>query len=279
MELPKTDIGGLEIARVVCGSNPFVGSSHSTEARARWLRRYFTHERIVEVLLKCVELGVNSLVCSPREDMHKALETTRKQSGKEMHWICTPQDEQGDIRDDIKWCADHGVRICMPHSIYTDSRLNVKENRIDGIEPVLESIRNHGMIPGLSTHRPEVLMVSQSAGYDVETCLLPFNVIGFLCAVEIEWTARVIRDYKKPVICIKPFAAGRITPAPALEFVFKNSKPIDLVCAGFLSPEEVEEDLEMTVDILSGRQTNVQLNVTGSKKALLGHLSKEEALS
>ena len=269
MELPTTSIDGLEISRLACGSNPFFGYSHFSDARDRWLRNYFTTERIVEVLTKCAEFGVNAVVSGPIPRMHEALETTRERTGKDFHWICTPGGAMGDMDEGIEFCAQRGVKVCMPHTSFVDARLNINENRIEEIEPVLASIRDHGMIPGLSTHRPEVLTVAQYAGYDVETCILPLNVAGFLCAVETDWMARVIQEFRKPVICIKPFAAGRLMVRPGLDFAFRNSKPTDLVCAGFLSPEEAEEDLKIALEILSGIDAGVQLSYSRSKKSLV----------
>ena len=269
MALPTTRIEGLEISRLTCGSNPFFGFSHFSNARDVWMREWFTDERIVDVLVKCSEFGVNAVVSPTFERMHEALETTRDRTGKDFHWICTPGGALGDIHEGIKFCADRGVKICMPHTSFTDARLNINENRIDGIEPVLASIRDHGMIPGLSTHRPEVLTVAQSAGYDVATCILPLNVVGFLCAVETDWMAWVIQEYRKPVICIKPFAAGRLMPRPGLDFAFRNCKPADMVCAGFLSPGEVEEDLKIAMDILFGIDADVELTYSRSKQSLV----------
>ncbi len=268
-QLPMTNIGGLDVSRIICGSNPFGGYSHFSAARDEWLRRYFSVERIVEVMVKCMEFGVNSMVSSPQDNFVESLEIARKQTGKDFHWICTISGEnEAEICDAARWCADKGVKICMPHTMYTDSRLNIKDVSIDGIERPLALIRELGMIPGLSTHRPEVLTVAQAAGYDVETCILPLNVIGFLCSVETDWMSKTICEYKKPVICIKPFAAGRVMPRPGLDFVLRNSKPIDTVCAGFLSPEEAEEDLKIAVELLGGSDADVKLTYSRSKKLL-----------
>lgn len=270
MQLPVTNIGGLEVSRVLCGTNTFLGYSHFSAAKDEWLRNYFNVDRMVEVMLKCAEFGVNALVSPPMDVIQNALEITRKETGKDFHWICTPGgDDDNALRESIKWCADRDVKICMPHTCYTDIRLDIKNQEIEGLPAILDYIRECGMIPGLSTHRPEVLTVSQAAGYDVETCILPFNVDGFLCPVETDWVARVINGYKKPIICIKPFAAGRVMPKPGLEFVFRNNKPIDTVCAGFLSPQEAEEDLKIALEILTGMAAEISLTYSRSKQALV----------
>ena len=60
MSLPKVRIGGYGVTRLVLGSNPFLGFSHFSQARSRWLRGYFTVDRVVEV---SHGLGIATKVC------------------------------------------------------------------------------------------------------------------------------------------------------------------------------------------------------------------------
>lgn len=268
MSMPVTSIGGIEVSRIICGSNPFFGYSHFSAARDSWLRRYFDVPRIVEVMAKCAEYGVNAVVSGPEPLMYDAIQDLERQTGHHMVWICTPGAQEADLSDGIKWAADHGAEMCLPHTCWTDARLNVARCEIEGVEKYLEEIRNHGMIPGFSTHRPEVITVSDRRGYDVETYIQPFNVAGFLCSVETDWVAHVIRNTPKPVICIKPLAAGRVMVEPGLGFVFRNNKPNDAVCIGFLSPEEAEEDIKIALSIMEYERPEVELQVTRSKQHL-----------
>ena len=64
------------------------------------------------------------------------------------------------------------------------------------------------MIPGLSTHMPESVIYDRN-GLDVETYIQMYNAAGFMMQVEVDWVMRIIRDAKKPVMTIKPMAAGR----------------------------------------------------------------------
>ena len=268
MKVPMTSIGGVEVSRIVCGSNPFFGFSHFSAAKDNWLRKYFDIPRIVEVMAKCAEFGVNCVLSCPDPRMHEAIQELERQTGHHMVWMCTPWTQEVDLSEGIKWCADHGAEICMPHTCWTDSRLNVAKNQIDGLEPYLEQIRSLGMVPGLSTHRPEVVLVGDAAGYDIETYIQPFNVDGFLCAVETDWVGKIIRGTPKPVVCIKPLAAGRVMPEAGLGFVFRNNKPKDTVAIGFLSPEEAEEDIKIAIAIMEKEHPNVPLTTSRSKKLL-----------
>lgn len=263
--LPSTRIGNLRISKVVCGTNPFFGYSHFTRARDLWMKEYFTDERIREVLERSNDLGVNAVLSGNNERLFAILRELGKE-GREIHWICTPGGSTADeVKEEVRWCADHDVRICMPHQMYTDHNLITSRDDLLGYDGIADMIRSLGMIPGLSTHRPETIPSMDRAGKDVETYVLPFNSIGFLSGVEVEWVRKVINDSPKPVIGIKPLAAGRVTPEIGLPFVLRSIKEIDAVAVGFSSVLEVEEDMEIVSGIISDRQGDIPLSTSRSK--------------
>jgi hypothetical protein len=269
MTVPKINVGGLTLSRVMCGSNPFFGYSHFSRARDDWQREYFTHERIVQVLERCSDHGINCVMSGVKQEMHDAIQAFKQKTGREMIWVCTPAGKDIDeVERGIAWTAEHGAKICMPHSSYVDSNLVISETRINGMERLCKAIRSHGMIPGISAHRPEALVVGAAAGYDLECYILPLNVIGFLCAAETDWQAHVIRQCPKTVFCIKPFGAGRVMPPSAIGFVFPNIKLADVVVMGFTSVLEVDEDMAIVEQVLSGIPADVPLSQARSKAHL-----------
>jgi len=268
-KFPMTRIGDLEVSRLLCGTNSFFGYSHLSAARSTWLRRYFTLERIVEVMHAMAEEGINATVSMQREPlMPLALERLEK-LGHKMHWIATPGGATLDeLKEGIREAADVGAAVCMPHTSYTDSHLNIAEQTIAGAEEISALIRELGMIPGWSTHRPEVITVSDAAGYDMETYVQPFNPVGFLCAVETDWMQRVINNTPKTVIAIKPLAAGRINPPTGLGFAYQHLDPRHTVCIGCMSPEEAQEDIALARAFIAAETPDVPLQTTRSKKTL-----------
>ena len=125
------------------------------------------------------------------------------------------------------------------------------------------------MIPGVSTHRPETVVVCDTRPYDVETYIQILNVAGFLMPVETDWCARVVRNAERPVLCIKPLAAGRVLPPTGFKWSYDNCKPEDAVVAGFMSPEEVNEDIDICLEILTGAKRDESLQVTRSKRSIM----------
>ena len=71
-----------------------------------------------------------------------------------------------------------------------------------------------------------------STGADVETYIQIYNAAGFLMQVEVDWVMRIIRNAKKPVMTIKPLAAGRLLPPVGLAFVWNTIRDQDMVTIG-----------------------------------------------
>lgn len=270
MDFPMTEIGGINISRMTIGSNTFGGYSHFTSSKDRWLRRYFTVERVVEVLEYCTSQGLNA-ICSGLEDkIYESLQRQEEKTGRHINWFCTPGGaDLAELHEGIEKAAKWGAEFCMPHTSWTDARIVVAQNKILDYDEAAKHIRDLGMRPGLSTHRPEAITVGDSAGHDVEVYIQPYNSIGFLCSVETDWVGAVIRGTSKPVLSIKPLGANRVMPITGLSFVYHTIKPIDTVCIGMLSVEEAEEDIKIARDLLAGIEAETELQYTRSKAALV----------
>ena len=269
--LPITTIEGHEIARFVIGTNWFLGYSHQSAAKSNWIKRYQTAETIAEILEVCSAGGMNAFVAPINKLMTEAVRLHEDRTGRKLIQILTPGGATTeDLMKGIDEAADLGAEFCLPHTSWVDARISTARKEIEDWPRVSEYIREKGMIPGLSTHRPEAIVVGDGAGYDIATYIQPLNPIGFLCAVETDWMAGVINRTDKPIICIKPLAAGRVNPPTGLSFAFNNVKPIDMVCIGLLSPEEAEEDLQIVRQIFADQRAAVELQYTRSKAALAG---------
>lgn len=271
MGFPMTQIEDLQISRLMIGTNWFLGYSHYSKAKDQWIKAYMNQRRIAEIMTVFAHNGINAVMSPPNALMRSALDRVEKETGVEMHWVVTPSGETTEeLLTGVEQCAELGARVCMPHQHWTDGNLVVNEKRVVGLEQVTERIRALGMIPGLSTHRPETVVVCDQAGYDVATYIQIYNAIGFLCQVETDWAARVINETKKPVMIIKPLAAGRVLPPTGLSFVYNSIKPIDTVCIGTLSTYEAEDDIALAREILNKRQVSQRdLTYSRSKGSLV----------
>jgi hypothetical protein len=77
--------------------------------------------------------------------------------------------------------------------------------------------------------------------------------MGFLMQVEVEAIAAIINNAKKPVMTIKPMAAGRVTPYIGLNFNWNTLRPRDMITIGCSNADEVHEDVEISFAALERR--------------------------
>lgn len=260
---PRTIVGGVSVPRLICGTNWFLGYSHTTGAKSRFIQEYMTEEKITEVILTFLKYDINAVMAPPNELLSNCIKKAQDKSGKKIIYICTPWKTE-----EVHWAKENGATFCFPHQCVTDGLIDRREKKIRDIGEWTKLIRQAGMIPGLSTHMPEAIIYADKDNVDVESYIQMYNAIGFLCQVETDWISKIISEAKKPVMTIKPLAAGRLTPHSGLPFVWTTIRDIDMVTIGCLTPYEVEEDIELSLSILEKRKSNVELQKTRSKKSL-----------
>jgi hypothetical protein len=89
--------------------------------------------------------------------------------------------------------------------------------------------------------------------------------------IEVDWGLRIIQEAQKPVITIKPLAAGRLIPLVGLCFVWNTVREQDLVAIGTTTPDEAKEVIELSMDFIERRQPDNRLQYTRSKSVLTKH--------
>jgi hypothetical protein len=248
---------------MICGTNWFLGYSHISAAKDKFIKDFFTREKITEILLTYLKYDIDAVMGPANAMLSDAIRDAQDKSGKKINFICTVSEMKS-----IDWAAENKAVFCFPHQSITDVFISRANQDIKGIEPWLKAVRERGMIPGLSTHMPEAIVYADKTGLDVETYLQPYNSEGFLCQVETDWIAKTINGAKKPVVIIKPLAAGRIMPPTGLHFVWSSIREMDMVTIGTMSTYEVEENIELSLSMLENRKAGIELQKTRSKKSL-----------
>lgn len=260
---PRTIVGGVSMPRLIIGSNWFLGYSHTSEAKDRWIREYFNRDRIADIMEVFLRHDIDAVMSPPSDLLAEAIQEVQQRTGKPVIWVCTPWK-----LEELDWAAERAVTFCFPHQSVVDPRVDRANRVIHEMEVWMREVRSRGMIPGLSTHMPESILLADQTGLDVESYIQPYNAAGFLCPVETDWVAKIIHQAKKPVMTIKPLAAGRLLPPTGLAFAWSTIRDIDMVTIGTMSPYEAEEDIELSLALLEKRDAGVELQATRSKSTL-----------
>ena len=161
-KFPRTNVGGLSVSRMVIGSNWFLGSSHCTAARDKYLREKIRNRKYIAAILEVfLRRGVDTI----------------------MGVISFPP-----FRDAIRQAEDR--------------------------------------------------------------------------------TGKKMIVVTTPVMTIKSMAAGQVRPMQGLTFVWNALRNQDMVTVGVMTPEEAEEDVELSLSILERRAPMIELQETRSKASV-----------
>jgi hypothetical protein len=272
---PRTDVGGISVPRLICGSNWMLGYSHQTLAKDTFIKELFdTPQKVADVVEVFARAGCNAFMSMSNEFVRDALREVEQRVGVEMLWIATPSYPEWNQPDTWKQAVENarnlGAQFCFPHQNVTDPLIDRPNRRLsDLLQDHLRVVREEGMIPGLSTHTPEAIICSDACDADVATYIQPYNSDGYLCQLEPDWLHRIFLKAKKPVLTIKPLAAGKLHPLAGLTYVWNSIRECDMVTIGVLSSYEAEEVIEISLALLEGREPNMELQFTRSKKAFV----------
>jgi len=272
---PRTLVGGVSLPRMIVGTNWFLGWSHTSLARDNFIKEFQTRERIVAILNAFMEYGIDAVMGPLSSHLDDSIREAEQQTGHRIIRIYTPAFDLGpdpvpETRPEVVFdrCAALGATFCMPHQSVTDALIDRRAGIIRDLDTYTRMIRERGMIPGLSTHMPEAVVYADKMEAGVETYIQIYNAAGFLMQVEADWVMKVVREAKKPVMTIKPLAAGRLLPIVGLAFVWNTIRDQDMVTIGTTTPDEAREVVEISLDLLHCRIPENPLQETRSKKSL-----------
>ncbi len=264
---PRTVVGGVSVSRMIAGTNWMLGYSHTTPAADALIRsRNGDAGAIAGILEAFLAEGVDTVMGLMHGNpwLVDGMKAAEDRTGRALIRIDTPilnvddtPAARREARATIAESARNGAVFCFPHHSSAEQLVNKNARAMPRLPDYLSMIREQGMVPGLSAHMPELVVFSDLQGYDVETYIQLYNCAGFLMQVEVEYIHWVIWNAQKPVMTIKPMAAGRLSPFVGLTFAFSTVRACDMVTVGCLTPQEATEDVEIARAALERRPPGV----------------------
>jgi hypothetical protein len=272
---PRTTVGGVSVSRLIVGSNWFLGYSHTSAAKDRFLSEYQTAKRMADIMEVFFAAGVDTVMGPASEKLFEAIKIAEDRTGRGAIRVITPSfnllpgsKPENDPEPVFDYCRDNGAVFCFPHTSVTDRMVDRLHRVIRGMDNYSAMIRQRGMIPGLSTHLPESVVIADESGADVESYIQIYNAAGFLMPLEVDWVMRIIHNAQKPVMTIKPLAAGALLPPVGLAFVWNTIRDQDMVTIGTTTPDEARECIDLSLTYLQRRLPAHELQKTRSKQSV-----------
>jgi len=252
-EMPTITIRGHKVSRLVCGSNPVLGYSHVSQLMSRLMTDYFTHENIVRMISRCLEVGVTTWQTSYDAKIDGALDALRA-SGKDVQWIFLANrphtDPDGKALKEI--VARNKPIAVVHHGGVSDSLW--RQGQIEKAHDFAKRVQDLGVAAGLSAHNPDVIAYAEEKGWNLDlymTCFyrvtrtheellktLGQNPLGEVYLPgDPAAMCKVVRQVKRPCLGFKILAAGRRCDRTsdvesAFRFALQNIKRTDGVIVG-----------------------------------------------
>ena len=276
---PRTEVGGVSLPRMLIGTNWILGYSHQGPAADAMIHdRFKKREAVADICEAFLSHGIDAIMApiEPGSPLEQGIQLAEQRAGQRIIRIDTPiinVDDSSKARDEARAVIQKsravGATFCLPHHSSVEQLVCKNTQTITRLPDYLSMIREAGMIPGLSAHMPELIVYSDQNAYDVETYIQIYNCMGFLMQVEIEYIHNVIHNAKKPVMAIKPMAAGRVTPFVGLTFSYATLRPCDMVAVGCFTPAQVHEDVEIALAVLERRRPDLEGRASPNKTGIM----------
>ncbi|MBM3811424.1 MAG: hypothetical protein FJW20_07285 [Acidimicrobiia bacterium] len=249
--LPKIKLGQHQVSRLIVGGNPFYGYSHFNRLFSQHMTEWATSERICQVLEHGERCGINTWQFSHTARTMSDLAAHRARGGK-MNWILLSHAEMENDHSLVKDVVKHKPVGIVHHGGSAERKR--RQGQLGQVRDFLKSVRDSGVLVGLSCHDPSLLEQVESEGWDIDFYM---TSLYYLTRSNEEWQQllgtrplgevyvpedpakmyKVIRQTKRPCLCYKVLAAGRATDSPAaidkaFQSAYSNIKPTDALIIG-----------------------------------------------
>ncbi|HTA29146.1 MAG TPA: hypothetical protein VK731_01600 [Candidatus Cybelea sp.] len=262
-EMPMVQLGSHRVSRLMAGSNPMLGYSHTSGLLSRLMMDYFTLENMVKVLERCLDLGINTWQTSAHEKVDKTLEALRSR-GRDIQWIFLANNPHLEDAAALKEVLQRNKPMAVVHHGQVTDRL-WREGQVEKAHDFVKRVQDLGVMGGLSSHNPAVIRHAESHEWKVDFYMTSFYrdsrsreelktqlneaPLGeVFLASDPPLMCEAIREVKRPCLAFKILAAGRNCDRPdqvanSFEYAFRNIKRSDAVIVG-LFPRYQDQALE-----------------------------------
>lgn len=276
-EMPMIELGPHKVSRLIVGANPVLGISYMGAMMGQFMADYFTLENIHRLLLRCLEVGINTWQTSPHEKIWASL-TRLRESGHGIQWIFLAS---GPYLEDAQLLREtiqrFGPIAVLYHGGVADRMF--REGKIEQVHDFVKRVQDLGVLGGTSAHNPDLIRYAEEKGWNADLYMACFYRLtrtpeelqqavgkevplwGNFLPSDPARMLEVVRKVKRPCLVFKILAGGRLAERPertaaAFEYAFKNIKPTDAVIVGmfprFRDEPAENADLVKRFSALSG---------------------------
>ncbi|HOX03283.1 MAG TPA: hypothetical protein P5555_13595 [Candidatus Paceibacterota bacterium] len=265
--VPQGRIGKVQIGRLICGGNLVSGYAHSRDLIyvSRWLRQYFTDDKIWETWSVCEQHGINTMIVFTGDQRAVSLYEKYRAQGGRIQFLAQISPDEKDMRKSVAQARDAGAVGAFLVGNTGDSWTRTNKTHLIG--DLLPMIRDHGMIAGVAGHEVRTIRAVEEAGFNPDFYMKTLHGTDYWSARRPDQTKEVIDNYgadnywcsdpadtiaymaqvKRPWIAYKVLAAGAIHPRAGFRHAFQHGA--DFAAVGMFD-FQVAENVATTGTVL-----------------------------
>jgi hypothetical protein len=258
---PSVQLGKYSISRLILGSNPFYGYSHSSRALDQHMREWGTPDNVCNALEEAERNGINTFQTNGDDRAAADVREHRERGGKLQVIALIRERPEAAVKNIRPIAVTH-------HGELTDSLF--RQQKMEEVREFTRRARQTGVLVGISTHKPEVIDYIEEHGWDVDFYMgcvynrtrtpdeirhllgqLPLPVGELYLEKDPERMFAAMRHTAKTCLAFKILAAGRAAGSPqsldtAFRAAYEGIKPGDCVIVGAYPrfKNEIQENAE-----------------------------------
>ncbi|MCJ7811908.1 DoxX family membrane protein [bacterium] len=246
VQVPHTQIGGVDFSKLILGGNLIGGWAHARDLVyvSSLVKRYHSLEKISETFQLAERCGINAFLTN--NALSSIMMSYWKRNMGKIKFISDCG--SGDLFEAIQQSIDNGAAACYVQGQRADNL--VETGDFDSIAKALDMIRQNGLPAGIGGHYLKTVQECIKQGLEPDFWMKTFHHLNYWSATapterdnvfcrEPEETIAFMKDLKQPFIAFKVLAAGAIRPADGFRWALENGA--DMLCVGMYDFQIVDD--------------------------------------
>jgi len=228
----------MRLPKIMLGTSPFISAGQFGERSRIYFERFYNNpQRIVEIIDKCHQIGIDAIQLLPEKYIIDAVELWESKTGKKLNIVSSIYD----ARQIEMLLGKFNHSAVLLHGAIAD------RHRKSEVVGFIERIRDRGVLSGIVSHTPyRTLSWALKEGIELDVVMIPINKTGYMMDSDIQNIREIVENIGSRVIAKKVLAAGRIRPREAVEYISKLDF-VDSIAIGVASVEEAEETFKIAI--------------------------------
>ncbi len=157
--LPTARLGKYDITRLIIGSNPFYGYSHTSRTLDEHMREWSTPDNVCAALQEAGRNGINTFQTNGGDRAISDIRLHRERGGKLQVIALIKKNPEDAVASMRPIAVSH-------HGEVTDALF--RQRKMDDVREFTKRVRQAGVLVGVSTHQPEIVEYIEEHGWDVD---------------------------------------------------------------------------------------------------------------